>query len=262
MGATAWSSVVALFLTSAASVIALLREKRDESTSEHRLRRWLKPVLFVITAIGLPLGIYTARTSDKANRDATQKHFREQQELQGKLDSSLLEQQYTRAQLDSITLMVSKFTQTDKSPAAKNLATIVNQTAAKKSPGQAGIVPSKDDLLPDISDSMLQYRAMQVSVELRNKWDVFNQKMEHLEVQREIVLHAPGNNTKAASKEISKLNKEGSDSAHKLFQEPLLDSARAILKQMNDNHDQSMEQASLKEIVNRIKDIQYRYPEN
>src|SRR5260370_25143542 len=130
MGMTAWLSVVALLLTSAASVIALLREKRDESTSEHRLRRWLKPVLFVITAIGLPLGIYTARTSDKANRDATQKHLREQQELQGKLDSSLQAQEYTRAQLDSITLMVSRFTQADKSPAAKNLATIVNRTAA------------------------------------------------------------------------------------------------------------------------------------
>jgi hypothetical protein len=80
---------MALLLTSATSVVALLREKRDESTSEHKLRRRLKPVLFVITAIGLLLGIYAVRTSDKANKDATQKHLREQQELQGKLDSSL-----------------------------------------------------------------------------------------------------------------------------------------------------------------------------
>jgi len=136
MGET-WLSVIALLLTSAASVIALLREKRGENTSEHKVRRRLKPVLFVLTAIGLPLGIYTARTSEKGNRDATQKHLREQQELQGKLDSSLQAQQYTRAQLDSITLMVGKFTQTDRSPAAKNLATIVNQTAAKKIPETA-----------------------------------------------------------------------------------------------------------------------------
>ena len=134
MSSTAWLSVMALLLTSATSVVALLREKRDESTSEHKLRRRLKPVLFALTAVGLVLGIFTVRSSDKANKEATQKHLREQQELQAKLDTSLQAQQYARSQLDSITGMVRKFTETDKSPAAKRLAAIVNETVGKKSP--------------------------------------------------------------------------------------------------------------------------------
>src|ERR1700745_3064495 len=89
MGAATWLSLIALFLKSAASVITLLREKRDESTSEHKLRRRLKPVLFALTAVGLVLGIFTVRSSDKANKEATQKNLREQQELQAKLDTSL-----------------------------------------------------------------------------------------------------------------------------------------------------------------------------
>jgi len=115
------------------------------------------------------------------------------------------------------------------------------------------VAPSKDDLLPDISDSMLRSSAMEVSVVLRKKWDAFNGEIEHLENQRMKEKTPEG---------ISKLNKKGNDLLRELWQEPLLNRARAILKEMNARNDHSMEQDSLREIVNRIKDIQYQNPDN
>jgi hypothetical protein len=86
---------------------------------------------FVIIALGICTSVLTLVSQSSARKA----HSEEQKDLQGRLDSSLQAQQYTRGQLDSIALMVGKFTQIDKSPAATKLATIVKQTVAKKNPG-------------------------------------------------------------------------------------------------------------------------------
>lgn len=60
MTIAAWLTIVALFISSTGSIVALLRD-REENLPGHEARRKLKSVLFIVTFAGLLLGILTRR---------------------------------------------------------------------------------------------------------------------------------------------------------------------------------------------------------
>jgi (p)ppGpp synthase/HD superfamily hydrolase len=62
---------------------------------------------------------------EKAQRRIQEKADRQEKELRSKLDQSLLSQEYTRGQLDSIGLMVGKLGEAKNNLDMKNLATAI-----------------------------------------------------------------------------------------------------------------------------------------
>jgi hypothetical protein len=63
--------------------------------------------------------------AEKAQKQIQEKADQEEKELRGRLDQSLLTQEYTRGQLDSIGLMVGKLGEARNSPDMKQLATAI-----------------------------------------------------------------------------------------------------------------------------------------
>lgn len=76
----------------------------------------------------LILGVGASILTGISQSNARKQHDREQRELQVKLDKSLLAHEYTRGQLDTISVMVGRLGQSD--PAVRELAVAISKMAA------------------------------------------------------------------------------------------------------------------------------------
>src|ERR1700686_2943271 len=92
---------LALFLPTAIAILSVYVSIKLTKQEEHR---WWWGVILV-------LGVGTSVITWFSQSNARKSHEEEQHVLQGKLDSSLQAQQYTRGQLDSISSTLGTFIQ-------------------------------------------------------------------------------------------------------------------------------------------------------
>ena len=86
--------------------------------------------------LGVLSTLLIVRQSNEAEKAQTQiqeKADRHEKELRGRLDQSLLSQEYTRGQLDSIGLMIGKLGEAKNNPDMKQLATAIAMMAENAS---------------------------------------------------------------------------------------------------------------------------------
>lgn len=74
MSGSSWLAIFALALTSIGSVVALMREKKDDDSQDRHVRRKLKHVLFVLPFAGLILGILNTLNVSRQTRQSEARH--------------------------------------------------------------------------------------------------------------------------------------------------------------------------------------------
>jgi hypothetical protein len=96
-------------------------------------------VLLCVVSMFLTVG--QSKEAEKKQTQIQDKADRQEKELRGKLDQSLLSQEYMRGQLDSIGLMIGKLGEAKNNPDLKQLATAVAKMADNVSWKPPHIIP-------------------------------------------------------------------------------------------------------------------------
>ena len=87
----------------------------------------------LLGVVSMVLIVRQSNEAEKAQTQIQEKADRHEKELRGKLDQSLLSQEYTRGQLDSIGLMIGKLGEAKNNPDMKQLATAIAKMAENAS---------------------------------------------------------------------------------------------------------------------------------
>jgi len=87
----------------------------------------------LLGVVSMVLIVRQSNEAEKAQTRIQEKADRQEKELRGKLDQSLLSQEYTRGQLDSIGLMIGKLGEAKNNPDMKQLATAIAMMAENAS---------------------------------------------------------------------------------------------------------------------------------